>query len=145
LGPTLFITPFFPVFLSPSKNDRLMPIYLSLYVDSEVASSKSAFAMKFNTLLWLLTTGSQFAVGWWYRKQPVFFLPQGWLGPLGWWLALPFAPAGTSLFLISALQQPTSNPPTGPEQSCNMTFPCGPHTNSHQPCTYQLHSKPRMF
>ena len=53
--------------------------------------------MKFNTLLWLLTTGLQFGVGWWYRKQPVFFLPQGWLGPLGWWLALPFAPAGTSL------------------------------------------------
>ena len=47
-------------------------------------------------LLWLLTTGLQFAVGWWYRKQPVFYLPQGWLGPLGWWLALPFAPAGTS-------------------------------------------------
>ncbi|KAF8815371.1 hypothetical protein BYT27DRAFT_7194592 [Phlegmacium glaucopus] len=64
-------------------------------LNSEVASSKSAFAMKFNTLLWLLTTGSQFAVGWWYRKQPVFFLPQGWLGPLGWWLALPFAPAGS--------------------------------------------------
>jgi len=64
-------------------------------LNAEAASSKSAFAMKFNTLLWLLTTGLQFAVGWWYRKQPVFFLPQGWLGPLGWWLALPFAPAGS--------------------------------------------------
>jgi hypothetical protein len=50
--------------------------------------------MKFNSLLWLLTTGMQFAVGWWYRKQPVFYLPEGWFGPLGWWLALPFAPAG---------------------------------------------------
>ena len=56
--------------------------------------------MKFNTLLWLLTTGLQFAVGWWYRRQPVFFLPQGWLGPLGWWLALPFAPAGMSFFSL---------------------------------------------
>lgn len=64
-------------------------------LNAEVASSKSAFAMKFNILLWLLTTGLQFVVGWWYRKQPVFFLPQGWLGPLGWWLALPFAPAGS--------------------------------------------------
>lgn len=33
-------------------------------------------------------------VGWWYRKAAVFYLPPGWLGPLGWWLALPFAPAG---------------------------------------------------
>jgi len=64
-------------------------------LNTEVSSSKSAFAMKFNTLLWLLTTGLQFGVGWWYRKQPVFYLPQGWFGPLGWWLALPFAPAGS--------------------------------------------------
>jgi len=64
-------------------------------LNAEVASSKSAFAFKFNTLLWLLTTGLQFAVGWWYGRQPVFFLPQGWFGPLGWWLALPFAPAGS--------------------------------------------------
>jgi hypothetical protein len=64
-------------------------------LNAEVASSKSAFAMKFNSLLWLLTTGLQFGVGWWYRKQPVFYLPQGWFGPLGWWLALPFAPAGS--------------------------------------------------
>ena len=63
--------------------------------------------MKFNTLLWLLTTGLQFGVGWWYRKQPVFFLPQGWLGPLGWWLALPFAPAGASLsFLFCTIYNP---------------------------------------
>jgi len=43
-----------------------------------------------------MTTGLQFVVTWWYRKQPVFYLPEGWLGPLTWWLSLPFAPAGTS-------------------------------------------------
>lgn len=64
-------------------------------LNAEVASSKSGFSMKFNSLLWLLTTGMQFAVGWWYRKQPVFYLPEGWFGPLGWCLALPFAPAGS--------------------------------------------------
>jgi len=64
-------------------------------LNAEVASSKSGFAMKFNTLLWVLTSGLQFAVGWWYRRQPVFYLPEGWFGPLGWWLALPFAPAGS--------------------------------------------------
>ncbi|KAJ3513909.1 hypothetical protein NLJ89_g2678 [Agrocybe chaxingu] len=64
-------------------------------LNAEVAASKSGFSMKFNTLLWLLTTGLQFVVGWWYRKQPVFFLPEGWFGPLTWWLSLPFAPAGS--------------------------------------------------
>ncbi|KAF9526544.1 CHD5-like protein-domain-containing protein [Crepidotus variabilis] len=64
-------------------------------LNAEVASAKSGFSMKFNTVLWIMTTGSQFVVGWWFRKQPVFFLPEGWFGPLGWWLALPFAPAGS--------------------------------------------------
>ncbi|KAF8196557.1 CHD5-like protein-domain-containing protein [Pholiota molesta] len=64
-------------------------------LNSEIASAKSGFAMKFNSLLWLLTTGLQFVVGWWYRRQAVFYLPEGWFGPLGWWLSLPFAPAGS--------------------------------------------------
>jgi len=64
-------------------------------LNAEIAASKSSFAMKFNTLLWILTTGLQFAIGWWYRKQAVFYLPNGWFGPLGWWLSLPFAPAGS--------------------------------------------------
>ena len=41
------------------------------------------------------TAGLQFFVGWWYRKAAVFYLPPGWFGPLTWWLALPFAPAGS--------------------------------------------------
>ncbi|KAF9478378.1 hypothetical protein BDN70DRAFT_48653 [Pholiota conissans] len=64
-------------------------------LNSQISSAKSGFAMKFNTLLWILTTGLQFVVGWWYRKQAVFYLPEGWFGPLGWWLSLPFAPAGS--------------------------------------------------
>ena len=42
-----------------------------------------------------MTTGLQFFIGWWYRKSAVFYLPQGWFGPLTWWLALPWAPAGS--------------------------------------------------
>ena len=79
-------------FLSPHINFSLT----SFGLDGQIASTKSGFSLKFNTLLWLLTTGLQFAVGWWYRKQAVFYLPEGWFGPLGWWLSLPFAPAGMS-------------------------------------------------
>jgi CHD5-like protein len=43
-----------------------------------------------------MTTGLQFAIGWWYGRSAVFYLPAGWLGPFTWWLSLPFAPAGES-------------------------------------------------
>lgn len=64
-------------------------------LDAEAASVQSSFALKFSSGLWLLTTGLQFFIGWWYRRQAVFYLPNGWFGPLEWWLALPFAPKGT--------------------------------------------------
>ncbi|KAI0066062.1 hypothetical protein BV25DRAFT_1820912 [Artomyces pyxidatus] len=63
-------------------------------LNTELNTSKSSFSLKFNTTVWVLTTGLQFVVGWWYRKAAVFYLPPTWLGPLTWWLALPFAPAG---------------------------------------------------
>ncbi|KAJ7272086.1 CHD5-like protein-domain-containing protein [Mycena haematopus] len=64
-------------------------------LNGEISARKSAFSLRFNTAIWILTTGLQFVVGWWYRKAAVFYLPPGWLGPLGWWLSLPFAPAGS--------------------------------------------------
>ncbi|KAF5328669.1 hypothetical protein D9619_011519 [Psilocybe cf. subviscida] len=76
-------------------------------LNSQIASTKSGFGFKFNTLLWIMTTGLQFVVGWWYRKQAVFFLPPGWFGPLGWWLALPFAPAALVLRSYYELVSPT--------------------------------------
>jgi len=64
-------------------------------LNSELATTKSAFSAKFNGLIWILTAGLQFAVGWWYRKSAVFYLPPNWFGPLTWTLALPFAPPGS--------------------------------------------------
>ncbi|KAH7920707.1 hypothetical protein BV22DRAFT_783065 [Leucogyrophana mollusca] len=64
-------------------------------LNGELSSSKTAFSLKFNSLIWILTTGLQFVVGWWYRKSAVFYLPPGWLGPLAWWMAFPFAPKGS--------------------------------------------------
>ncbi|KIY66440.1 hypothetical protein CYLTODRAFT_398704 [Cylindrobasidium torrendii FP15055 ss-10] len=63
-------------------------------LNSEISTVKSAFSMKFNTALWVSTTGVQFVVTWWYRKSAVFYLPPGWFGPLQWTFALPFAPKG---------------------------------------------------
>ncbi|KZP11610.1 hypothetical protein FIBSPDRAFT_756485 [Athelia psychrophila] len=64
-------------------------------INGGLSASKTAFALKFNSFIWVMTTGLQFVVASWYRKSAVFYLPQGWLGPLTWWLALPFAPKGS--------------------------------------------------
>ncbi|KAI0254129.1 CHD5-like protein-domain-containing protein [Lactifluus subvellereus] len=64
-------------------------------LNSELNASKTSFSLKFNTTLWIMTTGLQFAIGWWYSRSAVFYLPAAWLGPLTWWLSLPFAPAGS--------------------------------------------------
>ncbi|KZV62584.1 hypothetical protein PENSPDRAFT_657994 [Peniophora sp. CONT] len=64
-------------------------------LNNENSGAKSSFNMKFSSALWILTTGAQFALGWWYRSSAVFFLPPTWLGPLTWWLAFPFAPSGS--------------------------------------------------
>ncbi|KAF8315885.1 hypothetical protein DL93DRAFT_2078622 [Clavulina sp. PMI_390] len=64
-------------------------------INAEVAAEQTSFGVKFNSAVWFLTSGLQFAIAWWYRKQAVFYLPPGWFGPLEWWLALPFAPRGS--------------------------------------------------
>lgn len=64
-------------------------------LNSEVASAKSGFSTKFNSVIWVFTSGVNLAVGYWYGRQAVFFLPEQWLGPLTWWLSFPFAPRGS--------------------------------------------------
>ncbi|KLO18337.1 hypothetical protein SCHPADRAFT_936206 [Schizopora paradoxa] len=64
-------------------------------LNGELGSARASFSMKFNVFIWIVTTGLQFAVGWWYSKTAIFYLPSGWLGPATWWLSLPFAPAGS--------------------------------------------------
>jgi len=64
-------------------------------LNSDLATTRTTFSLQFNSAIWILTTGLQFVVGWWYRKSAVFYLPPGWFGPLTWWLAFPFAPAGS--------------------------------------------------
>jgi hypothetical protein len=72
----------------------LLTCAIEFFSDGEIASAKSAFSMKFSSVIWVLTTGLQFGIGWWYRNAAVFYLPPNWLGPLTWTLALPFAPKG---------------------------------------------------
>ncbi|KAI9637645.1 protein GET1 [Dioszegia hungarica] len=65
-------------------------------VNTQITSAKSSFSLRFNSLLWFITTGSQLFLVWWYRRQPVFYLPSGWApGIVGWMLSFPSAPKGS--------------------------------------------------
>ncbi len=67
-------------------------------IDGSLTSARTSFALRFSTLLWLLTTGAEFVLVWWYRKSPVFWLPRGWVpGPVAWTLSFSSAPYGGSL------------------------------------------------
>ncbi|TKA52231.1 hypothetical protein B0A53_04654 [Rhodotorula sp. CCFEE 5036] len=61
---------------------------------------RQQFAASFKKLVWLLTTVIPFIISSYHRKSPVFYLPQGWFGPLGWWLSLPSGPAGAVVVTV---------------------------------------------
>ncbi|XAO25971.1 protein GET1 [Cryptococcus bacillisporus CA1280] len=64
--------------------------------NNNLSSSRSSFSKKFSTLLWLMTTGAQFLLSWWFRKQPIFWLPEGWVPyPVAWLISFPSAPIGS--------------------------------------------------
>lgn len=64
-------------------------------LDTTLASARSGFALRFGTLIWVATTGAQLVLVWWYRRQPVFWLPAQWVpGPVAYVLRFPSAPKG---------------------------------------------------
>ena len=85
--------------VSAIVNVKLLVVLITsiLRIDAELNASKTSFALKFNTALWMMTTGLQFAIGWWYSRAAVFYLPAAWFGPITWWLSFPFAPAGETV------------------------------------------------
>ncbi|KAH8992825.1 WRB/Get1 family [Lactarius hatsudake] len=81
--------------LRPELSTKAWRIWRSSVAYAELNASKMSFSLKFNTILWTMTTGLQFAIGWWYSRVAVFYLPAAWFGPITWWLSFPFAPAGS--------------------------------------------------
>ncbi|KAI1388745.1 CHD5-like protein-domain-containing protein [Hypoxylon trugodes] len=63
---------------------------------SSYEASKSKFDSTVNILRWLTTTGLKFLLPFWYAKQPMFWLPQGWFPYYAEWiLSFPRAPIGS--------------------------------------------------
>ncbi|GAA5892419.1 hypothetical protein JCM8208_005817 [Rhodotorula glutinis] len=61
---------------------------------ADTTQHRKQFNKQFKSALWIVTTVAPFVVSSYHRKSPVFWLPRGWFGPLGWWLSFPSAPAG---------------------------------------------------
>ncbi|KAK4689187.1 tail-anchored protein insertion receptor, partial [Tremellales sp. Uapishka_1] len=65
-------------------------------LNTTLTSSKTSFSTKFNTLMWISTTGARMVLVWWFRKSPVFWLPKQWVPrPVAYLLSFPSAPRGS--------------------------------------------------
>lgn len=92
--------------------------YTDLILDTQLSGAKSSFSLRFNSVLWAITTGSQLFLVWWYRRQPVFYLPAGWApGIIGWVLSFPNAPRG---------------------EFCHILYPSGEISSFHQALSVRL-------
>jgi hypothetical protein len=61
-----------------------------------IQASRSNFDRIANALRWLSTNGLRYLLQFWYSKQAMFWLPQGWVpGYVEWLLAFPRAPTGS--------------------------------------------------
>lgn len=71
-------------------------INLFVFQESSHEASKAKFDSTVNILRWLGTTGLKFLLPFWYAKQPMFWLPQGWFPYyVEWILSFPRAPIGS--------------------------------------------------
>ncbi|KAF1350864.1 CHD5-like protein-domain-containing protein [Delphinella strobiligena] len=63
---------------------------------SAIQASRSNFDRIANILRWLSTNGLRYLLQFWFSKQALFWLPQGWVpGYVEWLLAFPRAPTGS--------------------------------------------------
>ncbi|KAK6533829.1 GET complex subunit get1 [Arthrobotrys megalospora] len=61
-----------------------------------VAAHKMQFGRIISTVRWLLFSALGFFIQFWYRREPVFWLPRGWLPDyVEWGLCFPQAPLGS--------------------------------------------------
>ena len=86
---------------SPVRDPPLLNLQQSVYADKLYAetsldSAKSTFDSAVSTLRWLGTNGLRIFLQFWYSKQAMFWIPQGWVPYYAeWLLSFPRAPLGS--------------------------------------------------
>ncbi|KAI5454146.1 GET complex subunit get1 [Naganishia albida] len=64
--------------------------------NAKVAAQRAQFDRGFSTFLYVITSGLQWALIWWYRREPVFWIPAGWVPRnLDRWLCFGGGPRGS--------------------------------------------------
>lgn len=67
-----------------------------LVADTQISAARVAFDSKTRVVRWLLTSGLRWFVLFWYNKEPMFWMPEGWVpGYVEWGLSFPKAPLGS--------------------------------------------------
>ncbi|KAL9068944.1 MAG: hypothetical protein Q9157_006335 [Trypethelium eluteriae] len=67
-----------------------------LWTASTVESSKARFDYAVNIARWISTNGLRLFLQYWYSKEPMFWIPQGWVPSyVEWLLSFPRAPQGS--------------------------------------------------
>jgi len=63
---------------------------------SSTDASKAKFDSTITAVRWISTNGLRFFLNFWYQKQPMFWIPQGWVPYYAeWLLSFPRAPLGS--------------------------------------------------
>ena len=62
--------------LSPAPN---LTILICAATETALASHRARFDQVFSALFFAVTSGAQWGIVWWYRRQPVVWMPAGWM------------------------------------------------------------------
>ena len=79
----------------------LRPLHLSVvtetvFAEASTDSTKVSFDRTVSALRWLGTNGLRMFLQFWYARQPIFWLPKGWMPYYAeWLLSFPRAPLGS--------------------------------------------------
>ncbi|RPB07026.1 hypothetical protein P167DRAFT_540399 [Morchella conica CCBAS932] len=65
-------------------------------LNTSINTARVAFDSKTRAIRWMLTSGLRWFVLFWYNKEPMFWMPEGWVpGYVEWGLSFPKAPIGS--------------------------------------------------
>lgn len=65
-------------------------------LNASISTARVSFDAKTKAVRWTLTSGLRWFVLFWYNKEPMFWMPEGWVpGYVEWGLSFPKAPIGS--------------------------------------------------
>jgi len=67
-----------------------------MQIESSIEATKATFDSAVSSLRWLGTNGLRMLLQFWFQKQPMYWIPKGWVPYYAeWLLSFPRAPVGS--------------------------------------------------